>query len=779
MKILLAGVEGVGDALAERLPGLELERLDPADADAAAAILPECAAAVVSLEAYDAFSAADVALDLPVICCLDASTPTDVLRRMTDRGAQRLMFEPVDAAELAREVGRVTGHAAPEIEPEPDPEAAHLEGEIAGLWATFRGTMLERLETLEEVGTLLVEGQREPPALDAARTAAHKLHGSLGTFGHLRGSEIAAELEAIAASGAHTEGDVFRYAELVMALRSELESPEAGPSQPPGRRPAAGGRPRAAVRVLVLEADVDRAEGVTAAALSRGWEPVVVSSFDELVTRLEERPPDLLILDPAAEDTARIHAYLRRLSLYPPRVPVVFWSDEADLPSRLRAAAAGVQAFVERRRDAGTLVARAATLLRESRRPPATVLVVDDDPAILALTRTALDDDTLRVVTIDDPLLFWETAEATSPDLLLLDIDMPHVSGIQLCRVVRASARWAELPIIFFTSHADHDTVTRAFRAGADDYVLKPISGPELRSRVVSRMDRMRLRRDMGAAGPGTGAVARAVAEGRAGMALALAGRHGEPATVALVRVEAEHDGDVRMPLSRLAGMIRDAARAEDVVARWSPCELLVCLYGMPGADADRWLHSRIEPEPHGSWTVRVEKATFPVDGHELDDLLEAAARSSARGVGDEAGASDAGAPRRSGRVDVVLVEDDEALAALLLQTLLARDLSTHWIPDGVEAERMLTGENPSLEGRVILLDIGLPGLDGLTVLRRLAESGVTRRSRVVMLTARAAEAEVLRCLELGAFDHVPKPFSVGELLHRVRRAIDSGDFRT
>lgn len=71
-----------------------------------------------------------------------------------------------------------------------------------------------------------------------------------------------------------------------------------------------------------------------------------------------------------------------------------------------------------------------------------------------------------------------------------------------------------------------------------------------------------------------------------------------------------------------------------------------------------------------------------------------------------------------------------------------------------------------------MLLDVDLPGLDGLSVLRRLARDDVLSRTRVIMLTARAGEAEVVEALELGAFDHVAKPFSVPVLMQRVRCAL-------
>ena len=69
----------------------------------------------------------------------------------------------------------------------------------------------------------------------------------------------------------------------------------------------------------------------------------------------------------------------------------------------------------------------------------------------------------------------------------------------------------------------------------------------------------------------------------------------------------------------------------------------------------------------------------------------------------------------------------------------------------------------------MILLDVDLPGLNGLDVLRRLKGVEMTRVSSVVMLTARTGERDVLTALELGAIDHIAKPFSVPVLMHKVR----------
>jgi DNA-binding response OmpR family regulator len=83
-----------------------------------------------------------------------------------------------------------------------------------------------------------------------------------------------------------------------------------------------------------------------------------------------------------------------------------------------------------------------------------------------------------------------------------------------------------------------------------------------------------------------------------------------------------------------------------------------------------------------------------------------------------------------------------------------------------------LTGDVPAVQAKVILLDLDLPALNGLEVLRRLKAADVTKGSKVVMLTARSGERDVLSALELGAVDHITKPFSVPVLVHKVQTAL-------
>lgn len=82
--------------------------------------------------------------------------------------------------------------------------------------------------------------------------------------------------------------------------------------------------------------------------------------------------------------------------------------------------------------------------------------------------------------------------QQTSPNLIILDLEMPQISGLDLCQVVRQDLQWGDLPILVVTAHTDPDSLNQAFTAGADDFITKPVLGIELITRVISRIERTR-----------------------------------------------------------------------------------------------------------------------------------------------------------------------------------------------------------------------------------------------------------------------------------------------
>lgn len=135
----------------------------------------------------------------------------------------------------------------------------------------------------------------------------------------------------------------------------------------------------------------------------------------------------------------------------------------------------------------------APTEIAASVDPSDRLLVVDDDPLVLEAVQELLEPWGLQVTTLADPRQLWDTLAAATPSLLILDIEMPHENGITLCQQIRDHEQWGGLPIMILTAHTDATTVNQVFAAGADDFVSKPIVGPELVSRILQRLERVRL----------------------------------------------------------------------------------------------------------------------------------------------------------------------------------------------------------------------------------------------------------------------------------------------
>ncbi len=138
----------------------------------------------------------------------------------------------------------------------------------------------------------------------------------------------------------------------------------------------------------------------------------------------------------------------------------------------------------------------AATSDRVSSLPLLTtkLLMLADDPTILQQLDVELSPWGLQAIAVSDRTNFWEQLNEMKPDLLILDIEMPEFSGIELCRTVRDDPQWDNLPILLMMASPSPPTILQAFAAGGDDYLHKPILAPELIARVLDRLVPRQLR---------------------------------------------------------------------------------------------------------------------------------------------------------------------------------------------------------------------------------------------------------------------------------------------
>ncbi len=121
---------------------------------------------------------------------------------------------------------------------------------------------------------------------------------------------------------------------------------------------------------------------------------------------------------------------------------------------------------------------------------PKTVMVVDDDLDILSILTFAFESRGYRVRKAQDGLEALQMVQKFVPDLFLLDINLPGIDGLELCRQLRAQARTRNVPVVFLTGRDQPDVAVQGFQAGGDDYVVKPFNMQELAARIENLLRR-------------------------------------------------------------------------------------------------------------------------------------------------------------------------------------------------------------------------------------------------------------------------------------------------
>lgn len=137
---------------------------------------------------------------------------------------------------------------------------------------------------------------------------------------------------------------------------------------------------------------------------------------------------------------------------------------------------------------------------------PAKILLVDDEKNILELVRYNLEREGYRVLTAMDGDAAIELARAELPDLIVLDVMLPGISGLEVCRNLLADSSTRNIPVIMLSARAGEVDRVLGLEIGADDYVTKPFSPRELVARVKARLRRTGLERVSGEERAGRGA---------------------------------------------------------------------------------------------------------------------------------------------------------------------------------------------------------------------------------------------------------------------------------
>ena len=374
---------------------------------------------------------------------------------------------------------------------------------LTDTWEKFKGQVLEQVAGLERLSMRFLNRDLQSDWQEVGRNIAHSLSGSLGMFGFSLSSELARQIEKLL--GSHQDLTIeqgqWLYS-MVGALQSELERPVALPD-------LYYFDPDPAIDILLVSVDPDLERDIQPLADERKWHLQVVPTIAAAKSQLQSHLTRSILMAPdIAQQTEEVVRLLVDVGKHVPAIPVILLTDAPGSHPEIvgvgEAFASAKASPLENR--FGTCIricpANTTDIIFEIERSIAQVestlthvLIVDDDLKILAILRALLVPWGFKITTLSDPQKFWEVVPVAKPDLLILDVEMPIISGLELCQSVRDRADWAHLPIIFLTARTEPSLIQQVFAIGADDFVNKPVVGPEIIARITNLMERQQVKR--------------------------------------------------------------------------------------------------------------------------------------------------------------------------------------------------------------------------------------------------------------------------------------------
>ena len=565
---------------------------------------------------------------------------------------------------------------------------------------------------------------------------------------------------------------------------TEDAKPETEPSSP------------ATADVTVISEDSELAARLTTAATGAGLtchviaERPAVDAPDEAEAGLAIDAGSLVMVDAGGIDATSLAATI--IDRVDPETPVAALVDSDDFDQRLELARAGVAAVIPRSQAPSIAMDFVAGTILANRRDPWRIIGLGEESELTTMFADDASPEPGHTLTChQDPQSLWAALDGANPDLIVLigaeDDDLIP----DLCRVVRADPGLRHVALVAVGS-LDGAALRVAIEAGLDDVISSDMPPTERRLRLERLLDRYGTDHSGSDLDRLTGLENRASVERSLDRLLRAASRRDEPFILVQLRVDrldeiAREEGAVigDLVLRRLAAAVKQIEQSGDVTGRWSTNELVIGISGVDRRAIEGRLGPVLDPlvgeqltSPSGRVVhceFRRHVAVAPDDGTTLASLDRTCQIAFSRGDDERVATGPEGVwfTSSANTVDVVVVEDDDSVADVISYALDLRGYRSRRFIDGEEAANALTGGE--VAGRVVLLDVGLPSLDGFGVLRRLVSQGTLDASHVIMLTARSSEDERLRALELGATEHMSKPFSVPVLLGRLDQVLGGG----
>jgi diguanylate cyclase (GGDEF)-like protein len=357
----------------------------------------------------------------------------------------------------------------------------------------------ESHDKLDDIERLLAQLALANADGDALRDLLRRFHGFAGsgaTYGFPHVSTLGLEGERVCRAslegGMASTADIARWRQLRADLKAQFSALQPRPDDVERHRPTAL-RQAPKPDILVVDDDPAIAQMLLKLLAQEGMAGRAAATRAEALKELEREVPDGLIVDIVLPDGSGYELVERLRALPNGDLPAaLILSVRTGFLDKVEAVHCGADGFFEKPVDWDAMVRRLQHLLERGKAETARILSVEDDPSQAAYLKAVLQSAGYEVAVCDDPNNFENILAATRPDLVLMDILLPGISGYDLVRYLRQDEKYAALPVISLSTEGQLDAQIKSARAGTDDHLTKPVAPGLLLSTVAARIERAR-----------------------------------------------------------------------------------------------------------------------------------------------------------------------------------------------------------------------------------------------------------------------------------------------
>lgn len=323
---------------------------------------------------------------------------------------------------------------------------------------------------------------------------AHRLRGTAGSLGLSRVSACAGKIENCLSILNPDEDQKFLWSEISRALADGETSLRLAESM---ERNESDKKGFSVGDVLMLTDESKFRDAISQLNPYVNADFVFAKSETDAVMKASSYRFDSAVLDLSFVQAAHLPQLTRELRMISnnANLALACFANDKEMPDSTALSYLGISATenfpADHEKLESTLQKLAVSRLNQQPR----VLTVDDDKVLTNFIQTILSDIGMNVQALNEPIHVLDVLEAVQPDIVLLDVMMPGLSGFDVCRMLREQEKWHTIPILFLTSKSDPQGRAAAFQAGGSDLLSKPILTEELIARVRAQLDHSHSRR--------------------------------------------------------------------------------------------------------------------------------------------------------------------------------------------------------------------------------------------------------------------------------------------